>query len=609
MPKRPTTDGANTLPLTVQNTGFLLDRLGQDCHPLQFLRELTQNAIEAIYRTPKKQGEIVWDVDWTLYDLEGGPFKLCITDQGDGMTGEEMVKYINQLSSSLQEQTISGNYGVGAKIAAATRNHAGLIYLSWKDGQGSMIHLWRDPTGGQYGLRQIERPDGSFGHHASVEDAVKPGMIADCGTKIILYGNQDADDTMKAPEGAPNQSRWMAKYLNSRFFNIPGGITILAREGWEFPRTDTDHNKLRTVTGQAAYLQEHAESAGSVHLTNVVAHWWILRDETAITQNSGFIESAGHMAALYQNELYELASGRTGTARLQLFGVILGHRRVVIYLEPESGGECRVTTNTARTQLLINNMPLPWAEWAAEFRDQMPGEIEDLIEQVASGSTSPDHSQTIRDRLKDVLDLYKVSRYRPAPTPDVLIDESRRGRGGESQVREAVTKARAASLSGPAGGAAGGVYSVFLKKDGSPGKPVRPDVFPKILWVSVKDGTREIGDLEDRAAQFLIEQNELLINADFRVFADMIDRWTEEYDGKPGVSEVVQDSVRSWFATELVETVIGVQALKDSKEWSVEDIERALSEEALTAAVMSRYHVNNQVKRELGTKLGKLQPV
>jgi len=39
------------LPMTVSNIGFLLDRLGQDCHPLQFLRELTQNSIEAIERT------------------------------------------------------------------------------------------------------------------------------------------------------------------------------------------------------------------------------------------------------------------------------------------------------------------------------------------------------------------------------------------------------------------------------------------------------------------------------------------------------------------------------------------------------------------------------
>ena len=48
------------------------------------------------------------------------------------MTGDELVRYINQLSSSLREQSMTGNYGVGAKIAAATRNHAGLVYMSWK---------------------------------------------------------------------------------------------------------------------------------------------------------------------------------------------------------------------------------------------------------------------------------------------------------------------------------------------------------------------------------------------------------------------------------------------------------------------------------------------
>jgi hypothetical protein len=46
-----------TLPLEVANTGFMLDRLGKDCAPLQFLRELTQNAIEAILRQPESAGK------------------------------------------------------------------------------------------------------------------------------------------------------------------------------------------------------------------------------------------------------------------------------------------------------------------------------------------------------------------------------------------------------------------------------------------------------------------------------------------------------------------------------------------------------------------------
>jgi len=154
--------GPKTLPMTVKNTGFLLDRLGQDCHPLQFLRELTQNAVEAVKRTGKP-GQVVWDVDWTGLEQSGsGVMKLCVIDNGDGMTGPEMVEHINKLSSSGAEQSLSGNYGVGAKIAAATRNHEGLIYLSWKQGQGSMIHLWRNPQDGTYGLRQQQRADGTY---------------------------------------------------------------------------------------------------------------------------------------------------------------------------------------------------------------------------------------------------------------------------------------------------------------------------------------------------------------------------------------------------------------------------------------------------------------
>lgn len=67
----------------------------------------------------------------------------------------------------------------------------------------------------------------------------------------------------------------------------------------------------------------------------------------------------------------------------------------------------------------------------------------------------------------------------------------------------------------------------------------------------------------------------------------------------------MDDSVRAWFEQALIETVIGVQALHGAKEWTAQDIQSALSEEALTAVVMPRYHVHNSVKRELGSRLGR----
>src|SRR6476659_4555404 len=101
-----TIGGGNPLLMTVDKVGFLLDRLGQDCSPLQYLRELTQNAIEAIQRIGAP-GQITWDVDWTSYDLGDSPMKLCIVDTGDGMTGAEMIRLINQLSASGAEQSFT----------------------------------------------------------------------------------------------------------------------------------------------------------------------------------------------------------------------------------------------------------------------------------------------------------------------------------------------------------------------------------------------------------------------------------------------------------------------------------------------------------------------
>jgi Histidine kinase-, DNA gyrase B-, and HSP90-like ATPase len=594
---------STTLPMTVKNMGFMLDRLGQDCAPLQYLRELTQNAVEAIRATPEKTGEIVWDVDWNRYTLSER-FKLAVIDNGIGMTGEEMVRYINALSSSMYEQSATGNFGVGAKIAAATRNHAGMIYLSWKEGIGCMTHLWRDPESGEYGLQQFERPDGSFGHWAYISDDIKPAGIGAHGTMVVLLGDDVDADTVKAPDGTPAPSRWIGRYLNTRYFRFPDGITIKAREGWEFPRNDADRNLLRTVMGQGRYVGTHAESSGQVELSGATARWTVLKDEEALTQNSGYIASSGHMAALYHDELYEMVTGRAGTARLQLFGVIFGSNRVVIYVEPTSTPGRALTSNTARTQLLLNGEPLPWADWAAEFRANMPTEIARLMEQVTAGTVSSDHRQAIRERLRQIRDLFRLSRYRAAKSGDLAIDPESFVSGGKPRESEPRAHDGGGRGGGGAGGRAGDVYALFLMAGGTPGEQVRADPEPEVTWVTVAEKTRLAPDMEDRAGKYLFEQNRLLINGDFRVYTDMVERWCKTYSHAPGADSTVQEVVREWFEQALIETVLGVHALRDARYWTVENIKEALAQEALTAAVMPRYHIEMSVRRALGAKLG-----
>ena len=130
---------------------------------------------------------------------------------------------------------------------------------------------------------------------------------------------------------------------------------------------------------------------------------------------------------------------------------------------------------------------------------------------------------------------------------------------------------------------------------------------PKVRWLSVEQGTRTPPDMDDRAAKFMLQQDELLINGDFRVFTDMVNRWTQAYARVPGSNATIKGVVEEWFEQQLIETVMSAQGLRRAGKWSIEELEKLWSEEALTAAVLPRWHIDQSIKRSLGAKLGSLK--
>ena len=90
-----------TRAMQVANIAFLLDRLAADTPPNQQIRELTENALEAIERRQKAgdpvEGIIRWDVDWDNLKRTN-QYKLSIVDNGDGMTSQQMLDYLNALA-------------------------------------------------------------------------------------------------------------------------------------------------------------------------------------------------------------------------------------------------------------------------------------------------------------------------------------------------------------------------------------------------------------------------------------------------------------------------------------------------------------------------------
>lgn len=589
-----------TMPMQVANIGFMLERLGRDCDDLQFVREITENALQAGATT------IAWDVDWDYFD-QFGVHKLCCIDNGAGMTPDEMRTYINQLSSSTHEQALDGNFGVGAKVAAATRNPAGVVYQSWKDGRGAMIQLWKDPVNDQYGLRQFQRRDGSWGFWSPIADKAKPKEIAEHGTKVILFGRDESHSTVEPPAGAATPSRWISRYLNGRYFRFPEGVEIQAREGWTAETTEK-RNLRRTVRGQGRFLDDHHVASGSVSLTDCDVHWWIL-DEPEKRRTASDLVGGQHVATLYQDELHEMRTGRAGVQRLHQFGVIFGYERVVLYIEPKNGPTRPLSSNTARTQLLLDGQPLPYADWSAEFRAAMPQELQDYMDAVISGAKGEDHHEAISERLKHYQKLFRLSAYRLKPGGKATVSETaiNRREDGEDE-REKAEPAPRAPRSRREQERTGRLLAAMLADDGDEADPVPPaqQDMPKVQWVSLENGLRTVEYLDDRAAKYLTEVNMIHANADFRGFLDMINYWCNQF-GVARDNEFVAQVVHEWFEQALVETVIGCQALQGEKRWPPHEIEKALSEEALTAAVMQRYHVANAIKRALASKMGSLK--
>jgi hypothetical protein len=308
-----------------------------------------------------------------------------------------------------------------------------------------------------------------------------------------------------------------------------------------------DARELERILGQQHHLERCALAAGAVELSDARAHWWVLDDDhRARRRQAATWTATGHVAALHENELYEmLPQTRGGYQRLQEFGIRFGYERVVLHLEPEA--DDRLETNTARTLLLLlDHEPLPWPRWQDEFRTAMPAEIKRLQERLA-GSDGGSRQEAIRERLTAHLPLYRISHYRP-PRPPTVAGAASRGSEppGHDEPTTETSERHTPQRWPPVREEHDGPTS---SEDGKDAGRAAPEVeLPEAMWVSVRNHTRAPGDLEDQAARYHAERHELTINADFRVFADMASRWERHYQGVPGARGAIEALVARWSA-------------------------------------------------------------
>jgi hypothetical protein len=594
--------------LSVANPTFLLERLGSECTDLQGLRELTVNGLDAIAALGERAGgRVVWDVDWLRFEASGGRVrKLAVTDTGTGMTPGQLREYINQLASSGREQSAAGNFGVGAKVAAGSRNPHGLEYRSWHRGQGALVCFKRHPDG-RWGLEPQRWPDGRSDFWRPLDEQDKPWLLRgeDHGTQVVLLGRHERHDTTQPPDSVTDSRRqWITRYLNSRFLRLPEQVEVLVRDqhGHDQP------GQLQRIHGEQHHLLRRAIAAGAVQLSDAIANWWVLDDDhRARRGESATWASTGHAAAIFADELYDtLPQTRGGYGRLQDFGIRFGYERVVLHLQPQVQAG-RLECNTARTLLLLDHEPLPWARWGEDFTAAMPDEIRRLQERAANGDCVP-RREAIRNRISAIMPLYRLSRYRPTQPPRQPPAESRANSAGDEPAGRPATRSHprsappiADSAHPPANGAPAddGSDGEPLAADDDPGSATAVDL-PDVAWISARDGSRAPGDLEDQAARYHPGRNELTINGDFRAITDLITHWQDRYKGIPGARAVIEANVREWCEQILVEVVLATR----NSTWSEEQLKALLSPTSFISALLPRHLLHATLQKRLAQRLG-----
>lgn len=588
------------LPSKVADKGYtkMLERFALECPKNQFLREFVKNGIQAIIRhkissnNENYEGKIEVDVNWHTKSLTNFN-KICFTDNGIGMTGEEMITFVNDLSSSADSEADYDNYGFGAKVSAAIKSKLGICYESWKDGKGHQVLFYYDKEVKKYGLSQFNT-DGAYKYYTPIDDSVKPQIIEKNGTRVTLYGNTDNSDTYdnEYHEIKSTKESWVLSFLNKRFLKIPEKITIKVRVGHYREKSDTRHNFMAVVGGLEKTLDRYTENKGSVDLSDATIRWRILKEDR---QGHGREFVAGHTAVINEEEVFDVSSG-VGNKSVQ-FGIYIGNSNIVLHIYPKTKDYVQ---NTMRDRIVLYGEDvLPWEKWQNEFKERFPTELAKYLKDQLSNASKEDNSSSIKDKLKDLKKFFVISKYRKSKKGKYLIDEKElinNYTGGNEAIKNE-------HYNNNGGGRGKGSGSGLIKdlislqiKEGITAEKVNPDPYPDVKWIKPGEQIEE-GEIIDRAAIYRIDQNIVFANKEFNGFLDVIEHFISSFPGLPqeNIIKIVQDT----FAQQLMETVAGALTLKNRAHWTPNDFEKAISPESLTISVASRYYFFREIKRKL----------
>ena len=192
-----------------------------------FLREIVSNAIDATQKlkTLYEKGEFKGEMGTPKVTVTLGTDTITVSDNGIGLTAEEIEKYINQIALSgatdfLEKykdsaNSIIGHFGLGFYSAFMVSKKVEIVTKSYKDGAQAV--KWSCDGSPEYTLEEVEK--------------------SERGTDIIMYIDDDSKEFL-------SESR-ISGILNKYCRFLPVEIAFGKKKEWkDGKQVDTDEDNI-----------------------------------------------------------------------------------------------------------------------------------------------------------------------------------------------------------------------------------------------------------------------------------------------------------------------------------------------------------------------------
>lgn len=585
-------------PIKIADIDFTVSRQIEQCPKTMMLRELAMNAIEAAAKAPA--GRRLVEIRGKSVPECGDARKLTIWNTGPGMSSSEL-DHICDLAASLgKDMALEGNFGMGAKVASLPSNTLGMRYRSCRDGVVSQVVLGKRE--GIYGKVWIPVED-SFEEVVDVTDQVREEAeyrLDEDWTEVVLYGNRADQDTVADPyDGDPKQDRqWITTYLYHRFYGLPEGVEVYLHEG----------THPRDGRRQFKPIPERADAFGRVEAVDVGEGVRIHYLYDPAYQDGGhnksisgsLTSSVSTTAIVFRDEMYDVRKGRKWAADAPAFGIPFGARHISVHVElPDnfpvrhepyrrfvqlSGGDQRQVVVEDFAELVFRNRP----EWLIE-----------IINSLAPKSSAS--TDDLRKELQDLLNQLRVKTKSPRETETGLhLVEDGGARGARPDHKDG------------SGGDSDRTPISPTDLIFNPGGAKRADISknleqaPEIIPLRDPEQVEEKG-ITGKAARYVRETNQLFVNLTYSAVGAAQEDLGLRY-ATYEEPEIVRELARQW-AERLVMGRVGyavvyAQAKQLIREWTSDDVKKALEPESLSLAADGWRDAVSTAYRSISRRLG-----